>query len=334
MTSYTTDLRLTQQDTGSGSGTWGITTNSVFQLIEDAVAGFVSINVSVAGDTTLSTANGATDEARNMILRLGGSPAATKNVIIPAVSKLYVVECTIGTAVTVGVKTASGAAISMLAGQKSLIYCDGLNTYLVSPQLTEMGITATAGEINILDGLTATVAELNVLDGITATVAELNVLDGITATVAELNVLDGITATVAELNVLDGITATVAELNLLDGVTATTAEINYMDGVTSNVQLQLNQLTSVAVSTVATTAGRAVMGAMTMQWGTQAAGGTTGTVTFPRAFSAAPFVVMANGTYTSFEYQVAAHTYTVSTFSYYHQFGASYPFSWIAIGPT
>jgi len=75
---------------------------------------------------------------------------------------------------------------------------------------------------------------------VTATAAELNLLDGVTATTAELNLLDGVTATTAELNILDGVTATAAELNILDGVTATTAELNYVDGVTSNVQTQLD----------------------------------------------------------------------------------------------
>jgi len=62
----------------------------------------------------------------------------------------------------------------------------------------------------------------------------------VTATAAELNLLDGVTATTAELNILDGVTATTAELNILDGVTTTTAELNYVDGVTSNVQTQLD----------------------------------------------------------------------------------------------
>jgi hypothetical protein len=62
----------------------------------------------------------------------------------------------------------------------------------------------------------------------------------ITATAAELNLLDGVTATTAELNIMDGVTATTAEINLLDGVTATTAELNYVDGVTSNIQTQLD----------------------------------------------------------------------------------------------
>ena len=54
-----------------------------------------------------------------------------------------------------------------------------------------------------------------------------------TATAAELNILDGVTSTTAELNILDGVTSTAAELNILDGVTATTAEVNILDGDTS-----------------------------------------------------------------------------------------------------
>ena len=73
---------------------------------------------------------------------------------------------------------------------------------------------------------------------VTATAAELNVLDGVTASTAELNILDGVTASTAELNILDGVTSTAAELNILDGVTATTSELNYVDGVTSNIQTQ------------------------------------------------------------------------------------------------
>ena len=42
----------------------------------------------------------------------------------------------------------------------------------------------------------------------------------VTATAADLNILDGVTATTAELNVLDGVVATTAEINHLDGVTS------------------------------------------------------------------------------------------------------------------
>ena len=75
--------------------------------------------------------------------------------------------------------------------------------------------------------------------GATTAAAALSNL-GLTATADEINILDGVTSTAAELNILDGVTATATELNLIDGVTATTDEINYIDGVTSNIQTQLD----------------------------------------------------------------------------------------------
>jgi hypothetical protein len=108
------------------------------------------------------------------------------------------------------------------------------NKRLTSPKLNEdVAITATATEVNILDGVTATTSELNILDGVTSTASELNILDGVTATASELNILDGVTSTASELNILDGVTSTTAELNILDGVTATAAELNIIDGDTS-----------------------------------------------------------------------------------------------------
>jgi len=64
---------------------------------------------------------------------------------------------------------------------------------------------------------------------ISATAAELNIMDGVTATAAELNILDGCTATASELNALDGISATVGELNLLDGGTSVGSSITIGD---------------------------------------------------------------------------------------------------------
>ena len=53
----------------------------------------------------------------------------------------------------------------------------------------------------------------------TLTVQVANVSD-LTASASELNTLDGITASTAELNLLDGVTATTTELNYVDGVTS------------------------------------------------------------------------------------------------------------------
>jgi hypothetical protein len=94
--------------------------------------------------------------------------------------------------------------------------------------------------------VTATAAELNILDGVTATAAELNILDGVTATTAEINVLDGVTATTAELNLLDGATIALAD------ITATATELNYVGGVTSGIQAQLDAKYVAATQATAT----------------------------------------------------------------------------------
>ena len=124
--------------------------------------------------------------------------------------------------------------------------------------LSDLSITATAAEINILDGVTSTATELNYVDGVTSniqtqldakgtvsTLADLSV----TATAAELNILDGATLTTTELNYVDGVTSaiqtqldakgTVSSLSDLS-ITATATELNYVDGVTSNIQTQLD----------------------------------------------------------------------------------------------
>jgi len=49
--------------------------------------------------------------------------------------------------------------------------------------LFNLGLSATATEINVLDGITASTAELNTLTGITATVTELNYVDGVTSNI-------------------------------------------------------------------------------------------------------------------------------------------------------
>jgi hypothetical protein len=101
--------------------------------------------------------------------------------------------------------------------------------------LAATAVTATASELNILDGCTATYAELNILDGVTATAAELNILDGATLDYTELNALDGIntsTVTAAKLNILAGITATAAEVNQLDDAIVRPADLSAIYGLT------------------------------------------------------------------------------------------------------
>jgi hypothetical protein len=81
-----------------------------------------------------------------------------------------------------------------LSGTTKIIYCDGAGSGAAVVDITgslDLGslilggttVTATAAELNIMDGVTATTAELNILDGVTATTAELNYVDGVTSAI-------------------------------------------------------------------------------------------------------------------------------------------------------
>ena len=162
-------------------------------------------NLTVTGTTTL---NGGT-------LTLGD--AATDNVVFGADVNSSIIP-----------NTDSAYDLGSSGQEWRDIYIDG-TAYLDAINFNGTAISATAAELNILDGVTSTAAELNILDGVTSTAAELNILDGVTSTAAELNILDGVTSTAAELNILDGVTSTAAELNALDGITAVVGELNALD---------------------------------------------------------------------------------------------------------
>lgn len=136
---YTTSLSLTLPATGELSGAWGTTVNSgVTSLVDDSVAGTTTITM-VAADYTLTITQGATNEARRMFLTLTGTPGAARNVIVPAVSKLYFVfnNTTGGFAQTV--KTSAGTGISVPNGARVVLYCDGIN--VVDATNTFNGVT-------------------------------------------------------------------------------------------------------------------------------------------------------------------------------------------------
>jgi hypothetical protein len=98
----------------------------ITELLDSAIAGTASISIG-GTDYTLSSTQGAPNEARNMFVTLTGTPGAARNVIVPAVSKLYFVfnNTTGGFAQTV--KTPSGSGISVRSGQRRVLYCDGTN---------------------------------------------------------------------------------------------------------------------------------------------------------------------------------------------------------------
>lgn len=109
-------------------------------------------------------------------------------------------------------------------------------------------VTASASEVNILDGATVTTSELNVLDGITASTEELNYVDGVTSDIQTQ--LNGKQATItggATTITSSDLTTSRALVSDGNGKVAvsdvTSTELGYLDGVTSNVQDQFGNIT-------------------------------------------------------------------------------------------
>lgn len=66
-------------------------------------------------------------------------------------------------------------------------------------------------------------------------------ISDLTATAAELNLMDGVTATSAELNILDGVTATTTELNYNDITTLGTSEASKVVTTDANGNVKLTE---------------------------------------------------------------------------------------------
>jgi len=126
--SYSTDLKLELMVTGENSGTWGDKTNTNLNLIQQAIAGYESIDVASA-DVTLAMTNATISNARNMVLNLTGTLAGTRVVNVPdGIEKTYIVaDNTTRSGNTLTIKTVSGTGVAIPEGKTVLVYSDGTN---------------------------------------------------------------------------------------------------------------------------------------------------------------------------------------------------------------
>lgn len=169
---FSPNLRLELIGTGEQQGTWGATTNvNLGTLLEEAIGGYTSVTVSDAGDTTLTANNGSADQSRNMVLNLTGAISAARNVICPAIEKLYVVKnaTTGGFAVTVKVSGQTG--VSVPNGSTVFLYVDGTDVRSITGSLasqTASNVAITGGTMNsvtITGGSISGITDLAIADG-------------------------------------------------------------------------------------------------------------------------------------------------------------------------
>jgi len=132
---YSPYLQIQLIGTGDQSNTWGTTTNTNFNLFEQAVAGSVAVSV-VTPNQALTVLNGAVDQARMASLILTTTVGSNFSVYAPPSPKLYTIfnnsnyVATIYNATIANGTTAAGTGIAIPANSTAALFSDGTNFYL------------------------------------------------------------------------------------------------------------------------------------------------------------------------------------------------------------
>jgi len=144
---FTTNIRLEQQEDGSNPNSWGtVLNNNVIALIDDAIAAYTTI--ALTNETvTLTNENGASDQARSAFLELTGTLTSSVNVVLPAKSKGYFVrnKTTPDASETVTIKTLAGTGLTLADDYRGWVVCDGVSVH--NPNAVGLGL-GTAANLN------------------------------------------------------------------------------------------------------------------------------------------------------------------------------------------
>ncbi|MGB0897242.1 MAG: hypothetical protein ACPGRW_07965 [Flavobacteriaceae bacterium] len=127
--STSANLKLTVQATGENSGTWGQITNTNLLIVEQAIGGYDTFNITNA-DRALTFSNGVVSNGKNQVIKLTGTITTNINVTIPdSIEKTYIITNGTTGAYTVTVKTSSGTGVTWAAADKGtkVVYSDGTN---------------------------------------------------------------------------------------------------------------------------------------------------------------------------------------------------------------
>ena len=120
---YVNALRLNEMGTGDESGSWGTVTNLNLDMIGEAF-GYGAEAIADASTHTITMADGAVDEARNIYLKCtGGGQACTVTLAPNTVSKIWIIEN--ATSYTLTFSQGSGANVAVPASDVKVIATDG-----------------------------------------------------------------------------------------------------------------------------------------------------------------------------------------------------------------
>lgn len=260
----------------------------------------IAVNVMVKDDSHNHTSNTlptATSSMKgvttltNSVTSTSTTTAATPNSVKTAYDKAVSVE----NSLTAEINRATAAEMNLDSKKADKTTVATSSTLGLIKSGTDITVDSN-GNVNVNDNShNHTVSNISDL---TATAKELNVLDGITAATVELNVLDGITATTTELNYVDGVTGNIqTQLNAKAPVTSPVLT-GTPKAPTASAGTNTTQIATTAFVQTAVNNGIADSDAMIIK-GTVGIINADGTVTdLPTTYKTGwTYRVMSNGTY-------------------------------------
>ena len=201
MSEYSTNLKIELMATGMNASTWGDVTNTnLGTAIEDAIVGSANVTFASADPAplTLSPDNGP-QTARNMRLNLiGTTGGSTRNLVVPSIEKVYIVNNTCADSVVVKTDPQIGG-VTVPAGKTMWVYVTGTNVVDVTTNLTSLTLGSTlpvsSGGTGSNTGSGAALTSLNASNVSSGTLAVVyGGTGGTTAATARVNLLPPYTA--------------------------------------------------------------------------------------------------------------------------------------------
>jgi hypothetical protein len=137
MASTYSNLKIQLMATGENSGTWGnVTNDNLGVALEEAIVGSADVTFASANVTLTLTNTNASQTARNLRLNLTGTTGGARDLIVPAIEKVYIVNN--GCADTVTIKVTGQTGIAVPAGKTLFVYNNGTDCVDAITHLTSL----------------------------------------------------------------------------------------------------------------------------------------------------------------------------------------------------
>ena len=139
MASTYSDLKIELIATGEQSGVWGNTTNTnLGTALQEAITGSADVTFSSGNVTLTLTDTNAAQVGRNLRLNLTGTTGGARDLVLPAIEKLYLINN--GTADIITCKNASGTTVAVPAATSTFIYNTSTNVVDATSYLSTLSL--------------------------------------------------------------------------------------------------------------------------------------------------------------------------------------------------